>query len=64
VSAYTGQSETFLAKLFQKEAAVRDLKDKGHIVESALNEVHRQIQQALRGNFITGEGVTKSSEDD
>ena len=33
-------------------------------VKAALIEVDRQIKQALAGNFISGEGVTKSGEED
>ena len=39
-------------------------KETGSSVESALEEVDRQIKQAQRGNPITGKGVTKSGEED
>ncbi|HUV47176.1 MAG TPA: hypothetical protein VMW29_03515 [Candidatus Bathyarchaeia archaeon] len=56
---------TFLQQLFDKKASVIET---GHQTEKdvtgALREVDRQIQQALRGNPITGEGVTKSGKED
>lgn len=60
MSAEIPERSSFLAELFRKEAIIRSLRDRGFSVNSALTEVQRQIGQALKGNLITGEGVTKS----
>ena len=59
------ERSTFLQQLFDKKAYVIGIGQKtGKDVNGALREVDRQIQQALRGNPITGEGVTKSGKED
>lgn len=61
----TGYNKTsFLDQLLTKQAMALGLKEQGVKVEAALAEVQRQIKQASHGNIITGEGVTKSGEDD
>jgi hypothetical protein len=58
------QDTSFLDLLLGKRAMVCALAASGLEVKAALIEVDRQIKQALAGNFISGEGVTKSGEED
>ena len=56
---------SFLAELFAKKAKVLEIGDATEKnVAGALREVERQIMQACEGNFLTGEGVTKSGTED
>ena len=56
---------SFLNELFKNRADVSRIGEQtGRNVTGALAEVDRQIKQALSGNFITGEGVTKSGRED
>lgn len=56
--------ESFLSVLLTKQAMVLSLQAAGLHVDAALVEVERQIKQACSGNLITGEGVTKSGDED
>lgn len=56
--------ESFLSDLYKKKAMILEMGEEGINIEGALKEVNRQIQQCLRGNIITGEGVTKSGKED
>ncbi len=59
------EKPSFLSGLFKKKADVFKIgNETGSDVQSALKEVDRQIKQAQKGNPITGEGVTKSGEED
>ena len=55
---------SFIDLLFKKRLMVGVLKDQGFKVNSLLKEVDRQIRQVSKGNVLTGEGVTKSGEED
>jgi hypothetical protein len=60
----TGDRASFLAALLKKKADTQIAGDNAGIkVEGALKEVDRQIRQAVKGNLVTGEGVTKSGEE-
>lgn len=61
----TKQENDFLASLLAKRAFAEDVAAKtGKNTSAAVKEVDRQIQQALKGDPITGEGVTKSGPED
>lgn len=56
---------SFLEQLFKKRAAVIETGQRtGRNVTGAIREVDRQINQAIKGNPIDGQGVTKSGKED
>jgi hypothetical protein len=64
MSAEDHNRTSFLDKLLAKQAKVLTIGSQGINVQPALDEVQRQIKQVCDGNPITGEGVTKSGEED
>lgn len=58
-------SKSFLQQLLDKLAAVRTIGESGGTTQAAQQEVLRQIAQCLKGGDpISGNGVTKSGEED
>lgn len=56
---------SFLDLLLQKLSYVQQTAEQtSNDLSAAIKETERQISQALRNNPITGEGVTKSGEED
>jgi hypothetical protein len=56
---------SFISKLFTKLSFTKQIEAKtGKTTAAAQDEVLRQIRQASHGNPITGEGVTKSGQED
>ena len=63
---YIDREDSFLVQLFRKKAAVIQASLKtGRPLDAAVQEVDRQIKQAMTGGDpIKGEGVTKSGPED
>lgn len=58
------QQTSFVDLLIGKRAMVCHLEEQGIKVRSLLNEVDRQIEQVVKGDIISGDGVTKSGIED
>lgn len=62
------ENDSFLADLVRKQAMLKGVEAAtGANISGPENEIKRQIKQVSRrqlGNPITGEGVTKSGEED
>ena len=59
------EGETFISGLMEKLAAVKRIEaETGKPTKAAQSETKRQIGQAMKGNPITGKGVTKSGKED
>ncbi len=59
------KESSFLDGLFEAKATVLKIgQETDKNVKAILREVDRQIEEALKGDLITGKGVTKSGRED